>query len=163
MQEVIAQLTKDLSGAQEKLLQAEQVSGQRLDELEALHAQLQVASIFSEALQPSQYVSALRDCLQRLHHALLLAILMAGLYCFRGHCCDKFYHACRRQMLRSRQLWHSYKPTPKRWMPKSKQRLPRQQGLTAVQRLIWELSMLSRYKAHCCCICKSQSHQRVES
>lgn len=42
MQEAIAQLTRDLSAAQEKVLQAEQMSGQRMDELESAHAQLQV-------------------------------------------------------------------------------------------------------------------------
>lgn len=46
MQETIAQLTRDLSAAQEKLLQAEQVSSQRIDELEAAHAQLQVINLF---------------------------------------------------------------------------------------------------------------------
>ena len=46
MQETIAQLTRDLSAAQEKLLQAEQVSSQRMDELEAAHAQLQVIILF---------------------------------------------------------------------------------------------------------------------
>ena len=46
MQETIAQLTRDLSAAQEKLLQAEQVSSQRMDELEAAHAQLQVINLF---------------------------------------------------------------------------------------------------------------------
>jgi hypothetical protein len=46
MQETIAQLTRALSAAQEKLLQAEQVSNQRMDELEAAHAQLQVIHLF---------------------------------------------------------------------------------------------------------------------
>ena len=47
MQDTILQLTKDLSAAQEKLLQAEQASGQRLDELEAAHAQLQVSHLLT--------------------------------------------------------------------------------------------------------------------
>ena len=50
MQEAIAQLTRALSAAQEKLLQAEQVSSQRMDELEAAHAQLQVIHLFRLAV-----------------------------------------------------------------------------------------------------------------
>ena len=45
-QDTILQLTRDLSAAQEKVLLTEQVLGQRMDELEAAHAQLQVTLSF---------------------------------------------------------------------------------------------------------------------
>jgi len=65
VQESIAQLTKDLSAAQEKLLQAEQMSGQRMDELEAAHAQLQVTVLFSQPsslYHPSAYRHDQGEC-----------------------------------------------------------------------------------------------------
>ena len=49
VQDTIAQLTRELSAAQEKVLQAEQVSGQRMDELESAHAQLQVTFDFASS------------------------------------------------------------------------------------------------------------------
>ena len=52
-------LTKDISAAQEKLLHAEQVSGQRMDELEAAHAQLQVTVALSLSVVTSQYTELL--------------------------------------------------------------------------------------------------------
>ena len=42
LQDTVALLNKDLTVAQEKLLQAEHLSNQRLDELEAARSQLQV-------------------------------------------------------------------------------------------------------------------------
>ncbi len=44
------QLTRDLSATQENLLQAEQVSSQRMDELEAAHSQLQVINLLWPAM-----------------------------------------------------------------------------------------------------------------
>ena len=43
LQDTVALLNKDLTAAQEKLLQAEHLSNQRLDELEAARSQLQVS------------------------------------------------------------------------------------------------------------------------
>ena len=52
VQDTIALLNKDLTAAQEKLLQAEHLSNQRLDELEAARAQLQVSAFLESTLCP---------------------------------------------------------------------------------------------------------------